>query len=308
MFGIVMATNRAFARYAKSAVSSVRKYNQTVPVRIYLCGEIPEIEDAASELSCTIKHVDFPADLVDRVSTTKGGLIWTRIAKLTSMSETVFDPCLFLDVDLVALDDMAQITGFDLKCPASKDAIYMLLRRPGLPTVYNSRQLYLTDAKNTTQEGMTQLINETFGLSYSMDNFLALRCWNSGVIYGSRYTLNLFAQRALELYQRMVTGPHGERFRFRDQLCVWLAEDQLKSSITAFELPLEWNFMPGHAVPMASSVFTYDYTSVMDSVEAVCEHVKVLHFGDRKKFPWAIKLRESFLEPVLKSEVKSWME
>lgn len=287
-FGVVMATDAAYATYARAGVASIRRYNADVPIEITVCGAEPALEDAARRYGCTLRHIALPPEVAAAVAAEDVPVVWSRLAKFGSMLESAFEQCLYLDADVIALADVAGIVA---EAPLDARAIYMLLRRPAQPTLYRWRHAYLADAQALPPEAVATLLNETFGLRLTIDQMLAIRCWNAGVIYAARAALDRLAGEWRELYLRMVAGPHRARFAPKDQLCLWLAAERLKEEVEIRELPLAWNYMPGHAAPDEERR-TWDAAATLARMRG---GARLLHFGHTKTEAWAIELREAYL-------------
>lgn len=288
MPGIVMSTDLQYAEYAMTAIISIRKYNNSIPIKLYLCDNIPYLTAAANHLSFATKCVPMPAYL-DRIESEKlRQHIWTRIAKLTAIIESTFDWCLYLDADIIALDDVGKITA--ITCDQMNDSeIHMLLRRPHLPSVYEWRRPYIRDSLNLTPEDMATLVNQVFALNYPAEEILNITCWNGGVIYGTQKAIKLLGKLWLALYEKMVTGPYLRQMVPKDQLCLWLAAKQLERQITIQELPLEWNFMPGHTL-LNEDLAHCDLAKLRRPIQ---ERAKILHLCHRKSDNWASELIKS---------------
>ena len=285
-FGIVMASDAAYADHARAAVASMRRHNAEAPIEIVVCGAVPVLDDTACRYGCTQRHVALPGELAAAIAAEDVPVVWSRLAKFDCMLASTFDPCLYLDADVIALADVADIVA---EAPLDARAAYMLLRRPAQPTLYRWRHAYLTHAQALAPQAVATLLNEAFGLRLTVDEMLAIRCWNAGVIYAARAALERLAGEWRALYLRMVTGPHRARFAPKDQLCLWLAAERLKEEVEIRELPLAWNFMPGHTVPE-------DERRVWDAIAALARMrgaARLLHFGHTKDEPWAVELREA---------------
>jgi hypothetical protein len=285
--GIVLASDETYAVYVQAAVASIRRHNVEVPIEIAVCGTVPALEDVAGRLGCALRSVPFPVGLRRVIADHDVPATWARFAKFDCMLESTSDPCLYLDADVIALVDVAAILA---EAPLDARAVYMLLRRPAQPTLYRWRHAYLADAQELAPEAVATLLNEAFGLRLTVEEMLAIRCWNAGVICGSRAALERLVGLWRAMYLRMVTGPCRARFAPKDQLCLWLAAEQLKQEVEIRELPLAWNYMPGHTVPE-------EERQAWDAVTALARMrgmARVLHFGHTKAEPWAIELRKAY--------------
>jgi hypothetical protein len=285
MFGIVMAANDRYADYARSAIASIRRYNPRVPIEVTLCGDNPALRDAAAWFGCDVRCEPFPVELAGTITPDVRSVVWTRFAKFACLRETTLDPCAYLDADVLALSDVAGLAKGGLP---GADEVHMLLRRPVLPTIFRWRHAYLVDAQQLTPQAVADLLNAAFGVGLSVEAMLAIRCWNAGVIFGSRAAVRRLATTWRETYGRMVTGRYRERFVPKDQLCLWLAAGQPDAGLDLRELPLAWNFMPGHVVP-DSQRRTWSAPLALAEVSA---RANILHFGHTKSEHWAVELLE----------------
>jgi hypothetical protein len=293
VLGVVIATDSRCAEYARAAIISIRQHNRVVPIRVYLCGAVPYLEEAAERLCYTVWPVTLPEYLGDNCSADRKRYIWTRVTKLTAMLENPFNPCLYLDADTVALDDVSKVV--DVGAGRLDDfEVYLLLRRPKIPSIYNWRRPYIVDSQDMTSEGMTALLNRVFDLDYTPGELLETQCWNGGVVYGTQKAVRLLAQRWLGYYERMVTGPHRDRFVPKDQLCLWLAAKQLARQIRVRELPLEWNCMAEHALLKGSRP---DIT-LEEVLQRARASAKILHLGFVKESAWAVALKNALLRSL----------
>jgi|YNPBryulayer2012_1023412.scaffolds.fasta_scaffold08482_2 lipopolysaccharide biosynthesis glycosyltransferase len=283
MLGIVMATDRQFLAYANAAIISIRQYNSQIPIQIFVCDPLPELEEQWKDLDVTLLKVDTTSVESSRVSKKDRMIIRTRYTKIKAITENNFDPCLYLDCDIVACSDVGTIGScLDL---GSND-IYALLRRPKIPSLFEWRWLYFTDPDSLTIQSITNLINQTFATDYSVNQIEKLKCWNGGVLYGTSKAMKILGERWLSFYLRLTLGELRRRFIPNDQLSLWLALNQLQNSISIKELPLEWNFMPGH---VEGSLNT-DLDRFIRSYG-----VKILHFAQNKDDEWAVALREQIV-------------
>jgi lipopolysaccharide biosynthesis glycosyltransferase len=195
---------------------------------------------------------------------------------------------MFVDSDVLVLDDLKKITEeLELK-GSDKPIVYMLLRRPQLLSLNDIGWLYLRDAPGLSFQQMADLINETFSLDYSADQLQNVNCWNSGIVYGSPEGIKMLADQWSKYYTVMLTGKNKDSFIPNDQLCLWLAIDHLVDKVTVKELPLAWNFMPGHALEKIMS----KATPSLDEIKASLRGVRILHFAQNKADSWVQRLIE----------------
>ncbi|MFA6518111.1 MAG: glycosyltransferase [Candidatus Shapirobacteria bacterium] len=282
-FGLVMASDEKYTTYLKTAIRSIRKLNSHLPIHVYSCSNIKNITDQGDQY-CQIKKVKVPQDLKESLgATSELEHSLTRIAKLESMSDENFNSLMYIDSDILALEDVDKITTELEVGDSNKPVVYLLLRRPGRLSITDISWLYFKDSSQLSAQQMADLVNNTFETNYSAERLLNIRCWNGGIIYGSSDGIRILAGLWKKFYLQMLTGKNKNSFIPNDQLCLWLAIDQLENELTVRELPLAWNFMPGHALEEIMKKTNPSPQEIRESLAGV----KILHLAQNKTDVWA---------------------
>ncbi|ARF53263.1 hypothetical protein [Streptomyces gilvosporeus] len=274
---VTLACTHSYFPLAVAAICSLRTHNHDVPVRLFLDQQPKELARIAAALRITARIRRIPAHDEHTRS---------RLLKIQAMTEAPSGPCLHIDADTLLLDDVDALAAQSPIGPAAGVDVRMLLRRPKVQTLWTNGRYNFTDPA-LSQEQITQLVNDTFGLAYTTDDLGAMPCWNSGVIYGAGAVLRQVAMRWLDRYRRMITGPQSKHFVPNDQLCLWLTLLEMSEAIPIGELPLRWNFMPGRALRLAPGTEELNDDELAD--------VAILHLSVNKDDDWALRRREAVL-------------
>lgn len=292
-FSLVMASDKKYIPYLTTAVASIRRYNNTVPIDVYTCAA-PEDFPNSQRTGYEVHHVEIPQQLKDslREEPEKLDHALTRIAKLASMKQEKGTTMMYVDSDIVALDDLGKITHELEVVDGDKPVVYMLLRRPQVLSLQDIGWLYFRDAANMSPQQIANLIHETFSLGYSAEDIEKINCWNSGIVYGSTEGIRMLTDLWSEYYLKMLTGENKETFIPNDQLCLWLAINKLSDKVTMRELPLAWNFMPGHALEQTMRRTNPSAQEIKRDLEGV----RILHFAQNKTDTWVQPLLDELQE------------
>lgn len=292
-FSLVMASDKKYIPYLTTAVTSIRRYNSTIPIDVYTCAD-PEDFSNSQKTNYTVHHVAIPQELQDslREEPEKFGHALTRIAKLASMRQENATTMMYVDSDIVAFDDLEKITHELEVVDEDKPVVYMLLRRPQVLSLQDIGWLYLRDAARMTPQQMANLVNETFSLDYSAEDIENINCWNSGIVYGSAEGIRMLTDLWEKYYLKMLTGKNKDAFIPNDQLCLWLAINQLSDKVTMQELPLAWNFMPGHTLEESMRRTRPHAQEIRKNLEGV----RILHFAQNKADSWVQPLLDELQE------------
>lgn len=278
---IVMASDEKYISYLEIAIKSIRKHNASIPIKIFSCNPIGFL-DSIEEQGVEKIQVKLPKDFrthFDTISAYNHAL--TRIAKLNSITSTSeSENVLYLDSDIIALTDVEKIAN-ELK--TQEDTVYLLLRRPQIVSLLDIGWLYFKNSSKMSPDELAQLTNDTFSTNYTGNSLLQLDCWNTGVIYGPSAAVQKLSKAWMKNYLQILTGKNKDSFIPNDQLSFWVTADQLKGSIHLKELPLSWNFMPGHA---AEDLVKKPNPSPEEVQEAL-KDVNILHLAQNKTDVWA---------------------
>ncbi len=278
---ITMASDEKYIPYITTALRSIRRYNTTIQIDVYSCANIRPLLPLDG-VNARFHEVTVPKKLTASLDGEELAHASTRVAKLESLTQRGTDKLMYVDCDIVVLDDLGKITQ-ELPVDGSDNPIvYMLLRRPDLLSVNDLSWLYFRDSSQLSNQQMTGLVNDTFSLDYSTERFQALRCWNGGLVYGSTQGVNILGDLWKDYYNRMLTHRDRGSFIPNDQLCLWLAAEQLEKVLTIRELPLAWNFMPGHALEEVMG----KADPKLEEIKKALGGVKILHFAQNKTDPW----------------------
>ncbi|MCC3771944.1 hypothetical protein [Streptomyces sp. UNOC14_S4] len=263
-----------------AAICSLRSYNRTAPVRLFVDDKPPELDGIAATAGFTVEVRHVPGHSEH---------IRSRMLKIRAMTEAVpgeSGTCLHLDADTLLLDDVADLVEESPVGPGTDADVRMLLRRPKVQTLWTNGRHNFTDTELGRDE-IAALIRETFGLALTTAELGAMPCWNSGVVHGTGTALRRIARPWLDRYRHMVTGPTRDRFVPNDQLCLWLTLLAARDAIRTGELPLRWNFMPGRALRLAPGTRDLDAAGL--------DGVALLHLSVNKDDPWALRRRNAAL-------------
>jgi len=181
----------------------------------------------------------------------------------------------FTDIERIT----SELPIFDNNIPV----VYLLLRRPKIISITDISWLYFKNSSEMTIQQMADLVNVTFDTKYTEQKLLALNCWNGGVVYGNAKGVHLLCNMWKKYYETMLTGKNKDYFIPNDQLCLWLATDQMANRMTIKELPLSWNFMPGHALEELMKKSCPSIKEVKESLDGV----NILHLAQNKTDIWA---------------------
>jgi lipopolysaccharide biosynthesis glycosyltransferase len=276
---IVMASDEKYLAYLEIAVKSIRKHNTSIPIKIFSCSPISFLETVNKKVVKV--QVKPPKGLRSHLESTSAyNHALTRIAKLASMTNVESENILYLDSDIIALTDIEKISE---ELETNRNTIYLLLRRPQSISLLDIAWLYFKNSTQMTTEEMTEVVNDTFSTNYSSKSLLRLNCWNGGIVYGSGIAVKRLAEQWRQNYIKMLTGKNRDSFIPNDQLCLWITVDQLKNKIDFKELPLSWNFMPGHAV----EDLVKNPNPSPDEIKKTLKAVNILHLAQNKTDVWA---------------------
>jgi len=254
--------------FAIASICSIRDHNQTVPIKLFLDGKAPDVDHLAKQLGFSVVRLS-----CDRY----GEHVRSRLLKIHALANTSFQRILYLDADTLVLDDVAKIQA-QLFVPLDAD-VFLLLRRPRLISIWDYGRLHFTDP-TIDKEEIVRLVSTTFGLPLTSVDLGRLNCWNGGVIFGCRQTLEAMSARWLAAYQRMISASTSGAFVPNDQLSLWLTVWKAGNAIRVGELPLCWNFMPGHALGLKPNTCEIEN----DALASAC----ILHLGPNKRDQWAL--------------------
>ncbi|RLV04412.1 hypothetical protein CTZ27_10655 [Streptomyces griseocarneus] len=260
-----------------AAICSLRSYNRTAPVRLFVDDKPPELDTIAATAGFTVEVRHVPG---------YNEHVRSRMLKIRAMTEATSGTCLHIDADTLLLDDIADLAEESPVGPGTDTDVRMLLRRPKVQTLWTNGRHNFTDT-GLSPEDIADLIRETFGPALTTAELGAMPCWNSGVVYGTGAALRRIAHPWLDRYRHMVTGPTRDRFVPNDQLCLWLTLLAARDTIRTGELPLRWNFMPGRALRLAPGTRDLDDTEL--------DGVALLHLSVNKDDPWALRRRNAAL-------------
>lgn len=283
-FSLAMASDEKYFTYLRTAVNSIRRYNNNVPINVYSCVSTDSLS-GLSDVVCNVRHVDVPQRIKDSLGegTEKLEHTLTRVAKLESMRDKRSNQLMYVDSDIIAFDDLEKITTELGVADSDKPVVYMLLRRPHLLSIKGIGWLYFQGDSVLSPQQKADLVNDTFAVDYSAQRLQDIRCWNGGIIYGSTEGVNALANLWGEYYTKMLTEKNKDSFIPNDQLCLWLAVDRLESELIIRELPLAWNYMPGHALEEIMAKTDPSAEEIKKSLEGV----RILHFAQNKTDKWA---------------------
>lgn len=280
MFGIGLASTPSFIPFALAAVASLRRHNVDVPVTVYVDRPTGDLHRLAPVLNVAVDHVDTSADGFWSHSPADREWRSSRLVKIQSFLRAERDPYLYLDADTILLGDIGEIEADLADRLGSTADLFMLLNRPVAPTLWEHRHLYFRDP-DIDRETAARLVNETYDLRLPVCFLDEATCWNSGVVYGTASVLRPLATRWLALYRRMLAASTRSRLIPRDQLSLWIAVWELRSTLRVVELPRRWNFMAGHLLGLPPGTADVD--------PAGLDGVRVLHLAQNKFDPWAMR-------------------
>jgi hypothetical protein len=277
---LTMSSDKKYVTYLKTAIHSIRQHNSNIPIDVYSCSQI---DNSTSEKNVQIHKVPIPSSLKNSLSPDELDHASTRIAKLESMNQKGSEQLMYIDSDIIALEDIGKISKDLSTADSNNPVVYMLLRRPHTLSIKEIGWLYFKNVTKLSPHQMANLVNNTFSADYSADRLQNIRCWNGGIIYGSTEGVNTLANLWRSNYLKMLTENNKDFFVPNDQLCLWLAVDQLESSLTIRELPLAWNFMPGHAL----EEIIKQADPKPEDIKQHLTDIKILHFAQNKTDRWA---------------------
>jgi hypothetical protein len=279
-FGVTVSCTENYAKFAVASICSIRDHNATVAIELVLDRQFDGLGRIAERVGFEIRTISPDQSIVPETEHVR-----SRMLKIQAVASTAFDPMLYIDADTLALTDVARIQSA-LSISADAD-LFMLLRRPLVPTIWDYGRLNFVDPKIDDSDIVT-LLRSTFGLAISARDLDHLKCWNAGVIFGSQDVVCKMATKWLATYERMIRVPTSRAFVPNDQLCLWLTLWEAGNTIRVGELPLSWNFMPGHVLRMKP------YTRQIDP-SALAE-VAILHLATNKYDEWALRMIEAALD------------
>lgn len=285
--GITLASDERYVPYMTTALRSIRRHNSTIPLDVYSCGRIEPLLPL-QEVNARLHQVTVPQNLIASLDTEDLTHASTRVAKLESMTQIGTERLMYVDCDIVALHDLGEIAQELPADDSDRPVVYMLLRRPNLLSIEELKWLYFKDSSQLSLQQMTDLVNDTFSLNYSPQRLRDIKCWNGGMVYGSTQGVNMLGELWKDYYYQMLTHRNRGSFIPNDQLCLWLATEQLDDVLEIRELPLEWNFMPGHALEEVREKADPN----LDKIKEALNGVKILHLAQNKTNPWVQLLVE----------------
>jgi hypothetical protein len=274
-----MAADAHYSELCVLSLESLRLHSPKVPVHLTTCGAPPDLTRCALELGCQVRAIDPPRFLDGIASGEDRRVAWTRVAKLRALIECPFDPALYLDADTVAFSDVAELLGAALVDGPRR--ISLLLGRPRVPSVYGWRRSFLRSADPLQPFELADLLSRTFAVDLTVSDLPAIRCWNGGVVSGSRGALACLGRSWMRLYRRMLEAQDREGFLPNDQIALWLAGRQLQGELEFRDLPLAWNYMIAHVHGERAASLGLD--DVLRLTPTAC---RILHLGDAKQAPW----------------------
>jgi hypothetical protein len=279
-----MSCTRSYLPYAVASLCSLRQHNRAVPVRLFVDEEVPELTAIADRAGFTVERVDPVSERVRAVHGDAGDHIRSRLLKIHTMATATAERVLYLDADTLLLGDVGAVGA---AVEGSAEDLFMLLRRPLVPTLWDYGRMNLTDPQRS-REDIAELIQETFALGLTLADLDRLTCWNAGILYGASDTARTLAVAWLDTYERMITASTRDAFVPNDQLCLWLTLLGHDPVGDIGELPLGWNCMPGLALGLAAGT-----PSLPDSD---LDGVTVLHLATNKRDPWAVRRMTAALD------------
>ena len=279
---LVMASDEKYVSHLRTAIKSIRKYNSQLNIHIFSCSDISSV--LVNSGNCQLHQVVIPENFKHAFKTNSElEHSATRIAKLESMTINGSENIMYIDSDIVAFTDIERIVS-ELPIPNDNiPVVYLLLRRPQIISISDISWLYFKNSSEMTTQQMTDLVNTTFNTNYTEQKLLTLNCWNGGVVYGNAKGVHLLCDTWKRYYEKMLMGKNKDSFIPNDQLCLWLVTDQLANRMTIKELPLSWNFMPGHALEELMKKPNPSIKEIKESLNGV----NILHLAQNKTDIWA---------------------
>jgi len=293
LLNLTMASDNKYVTYMHTAIKSIRKYNSDIPIDVYSCDLINHL---FGEKNVRLHEVPVPDNLAHVLSTQEKEHAFSRVAKLEALGHKSSEKLMYIDSDIIVLGDIKEIETELKVTDSDKPVVYMLLRRPNTLSIAEIGWLYFKDINKLSSQKMANLVNDTFSVEYSASQLQNIRCWNGGIIYGSAEAVNTLSILWKNYYFEMLTGKNRNQFIPNDQLCLWLAVDQLEDKLKVRELPLKWNFMPGHALEQ----ITNKVNCKSDDIKEYLKGVRILHFAQNKNDKWAQILVDEVNVGVLK--------
>ncbi|TDC01025.1 hypothetical protein E1091_03675 [Micromonospora fluostatini] len=289
-FRVTLTATAGFLPYVAAAIASLREHNRSVPVTVFADEPSPVLTRLADLLDVDVEVVPVGPDDLAGARPADAESIRSRIVKITSMARARTAQHLYLDSDTIVRADIGLMAtelgpGVDL---------YSLLNRPVAPTLWGDRRLYFTDP-DIDRAGVLELVHRTFGVRLPAAALDEMHCWNSGILLGSAPALRRIADRWLRHYRAMLPMAAAGVMIPRDQLGFWLTMWELRHDLRVEEMPVRWNFMAGHLVPVPVGTGHLDERAYRDAA--------ILHLAQNKSDPWARHLVSGALERSGAAEV-----
>ncbi|MEU7575483.1 hypothetical protein [Micromonospora sp. NPDC049240] len=286
-----MTVTADFAPYLTAAVASLRRHNSETPVRVLAD---PQAAELLREVAVPLAIEVVPTGPAGRRNGSpqhpQEQLIQSRLAKITGLVESPFDPTLYLDSDTILQDDIGKIVAELAPALDSGHDLMLLLRRPTAPTLWGDRLLYFKDPSIQRPDAV-RLLNDVFGIELTVDSLDELVCWNSGIIYGRTRALRVVGRRWLDLYRRAFDPRWRDVLIARDQLPFWVTLWELRDRISVGELPHRWNFMAGQMLGLPKGLPELPADERLD-------RAAVLHLAGWKTERWAVERVSALLSAV----------
>lgn len=286
-----MTVTADFTPYLIAAAASLRRHNTEVPVRVLADPQAADLlREAAGPLAIDVVPTGSAGGRSGVAEDPREQLIQSRLAKITGLVESPFDPTLYLDADTILQDDIGKIVSELAPALDSGHDLMLLLRRPTAPTLWGDRLLYFKDP-SIQRPAAVRLLNDVFGTALTDSSLDELVCWNSGIIYGRTEALRVVGRRWLELYRRAFDPRWRDVLIARDQLPFWLTLWELRDRIRVGELPHRWNFMAGQLLGLPKGLPELPADERLD-------RAAVVHLAGWKTEKWAVERVSALLSAV----------
>lgn len=283
---VTLTTTAGFVPNVAASVASLREYNTSIPVVVFVDEATELLRELADLLNFRIQVVPIDPSALEGVKAADAEMVRSRLVKIFSMATATSDAHLYLDSDTLLRGDIAEMYT-EIGVRLQRDAeFFMLLRRPTPLRLWEYRHQYFTDP-NIDNAGAGALLNRTFGMTLPESIIEDLVCWNSGVILGSASAMRRMGTRWLELYRTMLRTVAAGELTPRDQLTMWMTLWELRQDVRVLEMPARWNFMAGHLLGLPEGT--------LDVPDSRLAPAMVLHFAQNKSDPWACRLVEEAL-------------
>ncbi|MFV2103600.1 hypothetical protein [Micromonospora sp. LOL_024] len=286
-FRVTLTTTTTFVPYVAASVATLREHNRTVPVAVFVDEPSPLLDRLARKLDFDVHVVTVDPAEWSAVPARQTESVRSRIVKISSMFDAPTAQHLYLDSDTLVRTDIALMSKELGDRLGTEDDLFSLLNRPVAPTLWGDRRLYFTDP-DISRTAVVELVHETFGVALPDSALDDMKCWNSGILLGSAPAMHELATRWLRHYRAMLPMAATGRIIPRDQLGFWLALWEMRETLRVREMPVRWNFMVGHLVPVPVGTESVD--------ESAYAEAAILHLAQNKDDPWALRLVSNALQ------------